>query len=128
MRFSFLFCLRIFLLKDYQALLHVFFLNILRIILNIWYRVWSLWQFQEQPSRGVLRKRCSENMQQIYWRTTMPKCDFKTAALQLYWNRTSAWVFFCKFATYFQNTFSYEHLWMAASVIQIYHFTLELIF
>ena len=26
--------------------------------------------------------------------------------LQLYWNHTSAWMFFCKFATYFQNTFS----------------------
>ena len=25
-------------------------------------------------------------------------------ALQLYWNRTSAWVLFCKFAVYFQNT------------------------
>ena len=34
--------------------------------------------------------------------------------LQLYWNRTSAWVF-CKFASYFQNTFSQEHLWVAAS-------------
>ena len=28
---------------------------------------------------------------------------------------TSAWVFSCKFAAYFQNTFSYEHLWTAAS-------------
>ena len=28
----------------------------------------------EQPSRGILRKKCSENMQQIYRRT--PKCDF----------------------------------------------------
>ena len=26
-------------------------------------------------------------------------------ALQLYWNHTSAWVFSCKFAAYFQNTF-----------------------
>ena len=30
---------------------------------------------QKQPSRGVLRKRCSENMQQIYRRTPMLKCD-----------------------------------------------------
>ena len=30
---------------------------------------------------------------------------------------TSAWVFSCKFAAYFQNTFSYEHLWVAASVL-----------
>ena len=28
---------------------------------------------QKQPSRGVLMKRCSENMQQIYRRTPMPK-------------------------------------------------------
>ena len=30
-------------------------------------------QIQKQPSRGVLRKRCSGNMQQIYRRTLMPK-------------------------------------------------------
>ena len=27
-------------------------------------------------SRGVLKKRRSENIQQIYRRTPMPKCDF----------------------------------------------------
>ena len=26
--------------------------------------------------------------------------------LQLYWNHTSTWMFFCKFAAYFQNIFS----------------------
>ena len=61
---------------------------------------------QRQPSRGVLRKRCSENVQQIYRRTPMPKCDFKRVAKQLYWNHTSAWVFSCNFAACFQNTFS----------------------
>ena len=40
----------------------------------------------------------------------MPKCDFNKIALQLYQNHISAWLFSCKFATYFQNTFSYEHL------------------
>ena len=39
---------------------------------------------QKQPSRGVLRKRCSENMQQIYRRTPMPKYDFNKFASQLY--------------------------------------------
>ena len=39
---------------------------------------------QKQPSRGVLRKRCSENMQQIYRRTSMPKCDFNKVAKQPY--------------------------------------------
>ena len=31
---------------------------------------------QKQPPRGIPRKWCSENMQQIYRRTPMPKCDF----------------------------------------------------
>ena len=70
---------------------------------------------QKQPSRGVLRKRFSENMKQIYRRTPMPKYDFNKVAKQLYLNRTSTWVFSCTFAAYFQNTLSQEHLWMAAS-------------
>ena len=45
---------------------------------------------QKQPYRGVFRKRCFENMKQIYWRTLMPKCDFSKVAKQLYWNHTSA--------------------------------------
>ena len=40
---------------------------------------------------GVLRKRCSENIQKITKRTTMLKTDFNKFALQLYWNRTLAW-------------------------------------
>ena len=36
-------------------------------------------------------------------------------AMQLYWNRTSAWVFSCKFSAYFQNSFDLEHLWVAVS-------------
>ena len=32
---------------------------------------------QKQPSRSVLRKRCSENMQQVYRRTTMTKYGFE---------------------------------------------------
>ena len=60
---------------------------------------------QKQPSRDVLRKRCSRNMQQIYRRTPMSKCDFNKIAKQLYWNHTSAYVFSCKFATYFRTTF-----------------------
>ena len=41
---------------------------------------------QKWPSRGVLKKRCSENL--------------------LYWNHISTWVFSSKFAAYFNNTFS----------------------
>ena len=60
---------------------------------------------QKQPVRSVLRKRCSENMQQIYRRTLMWKCDFNKVASQSYWNRASAYVFSGKFSAYFQNTF-----------------------
>ena len=35
-----------------------------------------------QPLRAVLSKRCSENIQQIYKRTPMPKCDFNKIPLQ----------------------------------------------
>ena len=70
---------------------------------------------KKQPSRGVLIKRCSENMQQICRRTPIPKCDFNKVAKELYWNHTLAWVFSCKFNAYFQNIFSLEHLWRAAS-------------
>ena len=52
----------------------------------------------------------------------MPKCDFNKVSkqLQLWWNRTSAWVFSCKFAAYFQNTFSQEHIWI---VSELFHFS-----
>ena len=36
---------------------------------------------QKQPSRVLLKKKCSENMHQIYRRTPMPKCDFNKVAL-----------------------------------------------
>ena len=71
---------------------------------------------KQQPSRGVLRENCSNNMLQIYRRTPIPECDFNKVALQLYWNHTSAWVLSCKFTTYFQKTFLLEHLWRAVSL------------
>ena len=61
----------------------------------------------------ALHRWCPENMQQIYRRTTIPKCNFSKVAKQLSWNQTSPWVF-SKFATYFQNIFSQEHIWRAA--------------
>ena len=36
---------------------------------------------QRQPTKVVLKKRCSESMQQIYKRTPMPKCDFNKMKL-----------------------------------------------
>ena len=38
---------------------------------------------QKQPPRGVPRKRCSENMQQIYRRTPMPKCDLQSNFIEI---------------------------------------------
>ena len=38
------------------------------------------WHPQKQPSIGALRKKCSENMQPIYRRSPMPKCDFNKVA------------------------------------------------
>ena len=40
----------------------------------------ALIEFPEQPSRGVPKKRCFENMQKIYCRTPMQKCDFNKVA------------------------------------------------
>ena len=65
----------------------------------------SLLEVQNQPFRGVLIKRCSGNIQHICTRTPTLTCDFIKAALQLYWNRTLALVFFYKFVAYFQNSF-----------------------
>ena len=55
-----------------------------RLLMIIWNRTgpnidWLI--LQKQPSAGVLGKSCSENMQQIYKRTPMPKCDFNKVAL-----------------------------------------------
>ena len=36
---------------------------------------------QNQPPRGVLSKRFSENMQQIYRRTLMPKSNFNKVGM-----------------------------------------------
>ena len=39
---------------------------------------------EKQLSRGVLKKRWSENIQQIYRRTPMKKSEFNKVAKQLY--------------------------------------------
>ena len=78
---------------------------------NILRFVWKLNLDQKQPFRGVLKKSCSENMQQIYRRTPMPKWDFNKAALRLgcshvnllhisrtpFLKNTSGWLFLLDF-------------------------------
>ena len=41
-----------------------------------WRKCRYCWTAQKQPSRGVLKKSCSENMQQIFRRIPVPKCNF----------------------------------------------------
>ena len=38
---------------------------------------------QKQPSRSILKKRCSENMQKTYRRTPKPKYDFSKVAIKI---------------------------------------------
>ena len=48
-----------------------------------------VWIFSCSLPRGVLRKRCSENMQNIYRKTRMPKYDLSCkVAKELCWNHT----------------------------------------
>ena len=71
---------------------------------------------RERPCRSMISIKLQSNFMKItlrhgrspviYRRTPMPKYDFSKVANQLYWNHTTAWVFSCKFAAYFQNTFS----------------------
>ena len=80
---------------------------------------------QKQPSRDVLIKRCSENMQQIYRRTPMPKCDFNNVAIEITLRHGCFPVNFLHiFRTYFQNIFSevfLKQLWRTASTNNIIH-------
>ena len=43
---------------------------------------------QKESFIDVLKKRCPKNMQQIYRKTPISKCNFKEVAKQLYWNHT----------------------------------------
>ena len=71
--------------------------------------------FQKQPPRGALSKRCFKNMQQIYWRTPMPKCDFNKVALQLYFGMVVL--------QYISSIFL-EHLFLGAPLGECFCFSL----
>ena len=68
---------------------------------------------QKQSPRGNPCKGCSENIQQNIFHKNIP-CQ-SAISRKLLCNHTSAWVFSCEVAAYFQNTFSEERLWVAAS-------------
>ena len=60
---------------------------------------------QKQFPIGVRQNSFSANIQQIYRRTPVRIYDLNNVGLQLFWTRTSAWVFSCIFAAYLYNTF-----------------------
>ena len=67
---------------------HLWWLLLRRIFSNIirWgnlkVRIWFNY-LHKQPFRGVLKKSCSENMQQIYRRTPTPKCDLQSNFIEI---------------------------------------------
>ena len=56
------------------------------------------------------------SQEKAFWKYAVNLQETPNFALQIYWNHTWGWVFACKFAAYFQNIFSQEHLWMTASM------------
>ena len=71
------------------------------------------------------------SLENVFWKyaanlleNTHAKCDFSKVAQEIYWYHTSAWVFFSKFAVYFQNTSFWEHPWKAASAYPKVHLAL----
>ena len=83
--------------------------------LKIYFK-WNPPFVQKQPSRGVLRKRCSENIQQICKRKPMPKCNFNRGGLKSHF-RIGDLLYIWKhiFRTpFYRNT--YGGLWRVPSV------------
>ena len=91
-------------------------------------------KFQKQPFRSIPRKRCSVDMQHIYTRTPMPKCDFNKFVLRSAWGllltcyklfehlflstsggllkkRLQHRCFAVKFAKFWRTPFIAEHFW-----------------
>ena len=60
---------------------------------------------QKQLSIALVIKRCCKNMQQVYMRTPMSKCDFNKVAKLLYLNHTLAWYSFINLLHIFRKPF-----------------------
>ena len=76
------------------------------------------WYLQKQPSRDVLRKRCSENMQQIYRSIPMPNCDFNKVAKATFLKSHSDIDVFLLICCIFSEHLFLRAPWRAASVPQ----------
>ena len=64
------------------------FLNLTSLMITFSKLQFSIVLGQKQPFRGILRKKCSENMHQIYRRTPNAKWGFNKCANQLAEHRT----------------------------------------
>ena len=78
------------------------------------------WTSQQQFSKDVLRKRCSENMQQIYMKTPIPKWDFNFIEITLRHGCSPV-----NMLHIFRAPFSIKHLWRATSDQCYYEFLLK---
>ena len=69
-------------------------------------QAWGFY-FQKQSSRSVFKKRCSENKQQIYRRTPIPKFDFNKVAIEItFWHGYSPINLLHIFRTHFAKSTS----------------------
>ena len=77
---------------------------------------WKLvkYNIQKQLSAGILRKTRSENMQQIYRRAPMSKCDFNKVAATLLKSHFGMWAL-PQICCMFQEHFFLRTPWRAAS-------------
>ena len=72
------------------------------------------WKFAEVVTISICQNSCSANVQQVYRRTPMKRCDFYKIGLLFFCTHTT-WVFSCIFVAYLQNTSFEEHLLKTAS-------------
>ena len=111
------------LLESYlHYLLHLFFLYISELwkakcgLIFVCRTLCNKYQnnLRKQPSWDVLGKRCFENMQQIYRRTPIPKCDFNKVA-----NKLHSGMDVLPYVCYIFS----EHLWTTASELSTFRVT-----
>ena len=73
-------------------------------------RKWNSFHSEEAPQKCCSKMLFYKNATSLQ-ESTRPEVWLYNVAKRFYWNLTSAWLFSCKFAKYFQNTFLEEHFW-----------------
>ena len=90
--------------------------------------------YQKQPSRGILRKRCSENILQMYRKKPMPKCEVLCNFIEItirhgyspvnllhifrtpFLKNTSGWLLLCYLWTHWRSKYMPLHKKMKFSI------------